>query len=175
MKLTKSFEQGVCIMAIMATQEEGVPVSSRTLQSRVGSSMTYMQKLLRKLVVAGMIKSAPGANGGFVLAKPISDISVLDVVTALEGDIDSYPSTGLFSQVFDRPVATKTAYAADRAMQRIFRAADNMWKQTLAEISLDDIVARVLTADMKTPKIDWNNETLVASNIAIGRKEFMHA
>lgn len=175
MKLTKSFEQGVCIMAIIATQEENVPVSSRTLQARVGSSMTYMQKLLRKLVVAGLIKSAPGANGGFVLARSITNISVLDVVTALDGEVDSYPSTGLFSAVFDRPAATKTAHAADRAMHRIFRAADSLWKQTLSEVTLDDIVARVLTADMTTPQIDWNNETLIASNLAVGRKELKNA
>ncbi len=32
MKLTKSFEQGVCLMAILATQAKALPVSSRTLQ-----------------------------------------------------------------------------------------------------------------------------------------------
>lgn len=174
MKLTKSFEQGVCIMAIIATQESNVPVSSRTLQARVGASMSYMQKLLRKLVVAGLIKSAPGANGGFVLARPMTEISVLDVVEALEGEVDSYPSTGLFSAVFDASAALQTAHAADRAMHRIFRAADSLWKLTLAEISLDDIVARVLTADMTMPKIDWNNETLIASNLALGQKELKH-
>ena len=71
MKLAKSFEQGVCLIAILATQAKAIPVLSRTLQRRLPTSMTYSQKLLRKLVVAGIVKSVPGNNGGFALARPI--------------------------------------------------------------------------------------------------------
>lgn len=95
MKLTKSFEQGVCLMAILATQAKAIPVSSHTLQRRLPTSMTYSQKLLRKLVVAGIVKSVPGNSGGFTLARPVGQISILEVVEALEGRIDSFPSTGL--------------------------------------------------------------------------------
>lgn len=158
MKLTKSFEQGVCIIAIIATQTSGDVVSSRTLQNRLNTSMTYSQKILRKLVVAGLIKSIPGNNGGFALAKATTDISVLDVVMALEGEIDSYSNSNLLTSVFhnSNESLVNTA-AADEAIHRIFMTADKVWMQVLASISLADIIERVVHVNDELPEIDWNN------------------
>ena len=81
-------------MAILATQAKAIPVSSRTLQRRLPTSMTYSQKLLRKLVVAGIVKSVPGNSGGFALARPVGQISILEVVEALEGRVEVFPARG---------------------------------------------------------------------------------
>lgn len=159
MKLAKSFEQGVCIMAILATQESETPVSSRALQRHLKSSMTYSQKILRKLVVAGLIKSISGNNGGFTLAKPIDQISVLDVVLALEGSIDSFPNTGLFNEVFAGHDADNVTATADQVVHRLFATADSMWANVLKRVSLRDIIMRVINAHSSTPQINWNAET----------------
>lgn len=169
MKLTKSFEQGVCIMAMLATQADGIPLSSRALQRQLNSSMTYSQKILRKLVVAGLIKSVSGNNGGFTLARPIDAITTYDVVVALEGSVDSFPNSGLISSVFDahQPCGPIDITMADQAIHRVFATADSVWCQVLREVSLADIVARVLNANQQLPQIDWNDEQATAT---IGQK-----
>lgn len=160
MRLAKSFEQGACIMAILATQQEGRPVSSRTIERRLKMSMTYGQKIMRKLVVAGLVKAVSGNNGGFALAKPINQISVLDAVIALDGDIESFPDTGLFGKVFNNPTeqSTELANNADTAVHRIFDMADNLWRQVLAQVTLQDIIVRVIDCSKLTPQLDWNSE-----------------
>lgn len=159
MRLTKSFEQGVCIMSMLATQIDGIPLSSRALQRQLNSSMTYSQKILRKLVIAGLIKSVSGNNGGFTMARSIDDISVLDVVIALEGKIDSFPNSSLISSVFGAQSNSHTinTQLADQALHHVFQTADHVWQQVLSDISLADIVARVLHSTAELPQIDWNN------------------
>lgn len=175
MKLSKSFEQGVCIMGIIATQDANLPVSSRTLQKRLQCSMTYSQKILRKLVVAGLIKSVSGNNGGFSLAKPIDKISLLDIVVALEGKVQSYPSTGLFGDVFGNDSAKASGDAvnsADHSLQRWFDLADNAWAQVLATATIRDIIKRAMTSGQPVPTVDWNDDQVDINDIlAIERKE----
>ena len=61
MQLTKGFEQAACIMALLATQNRGIPLSSHVIHTRVSSSQTYLKKIMRKLVVGGLITSASTA------------------------------------------------------------------------------------------------------------------
>lgn len=44
----------------------------------------YLSKVMRDLVLAGLVRSFRGPNGGFTLARPVDDISILDVVTAVD-------------------------------------------------------------------------------------------
>lgn len=160
MRLTKSFEQGVAIMAIIATQSSGQPVSSRTLQSLINASPTYLQKILRRLVVAGLITSAPGANGGFQLARLTSDITALDVIKALEGDVDSFPNQGLLSTVFDNSSEHAiNADRADNAIHRVFMAADNAWCAVMDSVTLADIIDKVVNSGLSSHTVDWNDYT----------------
>ncbi|WP_054725323.1 Rrf2 family transcriptional regulator [Paucilactobacillus hokkaidonensis] len=55
---------------------------------------------MRKLVVADLVKSVSGNNGGFTLAKPAEQITVYSMVEAVEGEIHSYPNFGFIDRVF---------------------------------------------------------------------------
>ncbi len=46
----------------------------------------FLAKILRRLARAGILRSTPGAAGGFTLARPASAVSVWDVVAAVEDD-----------------------------------------------------------------------------------------
>jgi len=64
----------------------GVEVASvRNLAELQGLSIDYVAKLFTKLSRAGLTVSAEGKNGGFRLARPAREISVLDVVSAIDG------------------------------------------------------------------------------------------
>ena len=72
-------------LACQSKDEQVVSITS--IAKRQQLSESYLEQLLRKLREAGIVQSVRGANGGYILAKDASEITVGDVLRALEGDI----------------------------------------------------------------------------------------
>ena len=66
-------------------EEETVPLAS--IAARQEISLNYLEQLMAKLKKAGLVESVRGVNGGYRLARPAEEISVGDVLRALEGDL----------------------------------------------------------------------------------------
>ena len=60
------------------------PRTSRQIAKGTKVPAGYLYKVLQKLVAAGLIRSQPGPNGGYALQRPPAQITVLDVVNAVE-------------------------------------------------------------------------------------------
>lgn len=69
------------------SDEEAVPLQS--IAARQGISESYLEQLMRLLRKAGLVKSIRGAGGGYVLGKPAQEISVGDILLALEGNLEA--------------------------------------------------------------------------------------
>ena len=75
-------------MALIALDGSGGRLSLSQL--RIGNaSLDHLSKVLQKLVRAGFLESKRGAKGGFQLAKPAEDITLLDIWVALEGNVSA--------------------------------------------------------------------------------------
>ncbi len=74
-----------CLLHLVGRADREAP-SSRDLAEFQGVSPSYVAKLFTKLEKAGLVASIEGIGGGFRLARPAGEITVLDVVDALEGD-----------------------------------------------------------------------------------------
>ena len=61
------------------------PVSSRDLAELQGISVSFVAKIFTKFEKLGLVKASEGIRGGYVLARPPSEIKVLEVVDAIEG------------------------------------------------------------------------------------------
>ena len=61
------------------------PVRLSEISKRQSISLKYLEKLIRELKKAGYVKSMRGPYGGYMLAKPLAEISVGDIVRVLEG------------------------------------------------------------------------------------------
>lgn len=132
MKLSKSFELGLAVIVVIAKQPDNSAISAKEIAGRLQSSLTYSQKLLRKLVIAGLVKASSGSGGGFTLAKPATQISLADIVTALEDSPASFASAGLLEQAAGQTSASSTLHA--------FQTADLVWRQVLSQTTLADIL-----------------------------------
>lgn len=153
MKLTKGFEQGVCIMVLLSTQDAHIPLTAEIINQRLKGSPTYVKKLIRKLVVADLVASASGTKGGFCLKKEPSEINLLDIVNALEGEIDTYPSSGLFKEVFsDSTINVLKGYSA---LHKVFKNADSLWEDYLKSITVSDIIQSVTDMSEISDR-NWN-------------------
>lgn len=114
-------------LALFATEE---PVSINTIASHEGLSERYLEQLFAKMKKAGLVRSIRGTNGGYKLAKPSGEISVGDVLRALEGEmvlVDCPDSEDVCAK-FDSCV---TKYVWKRINNSINDAMDSM---TLEEI-----------------------------------------
>lgn len=75
-------------MVDLASNYGGAPVSIKTISKRENLSEYYLEQLFSPLRRANIIRSIRGAQGGYVLCKSPSEITVGDIMTILEGPIE---------------------------------------------------------------------------------------
>ncbi len=88
MKLSTKGKYGLRAMIDLARYSEKEPVSIGSVAVRQGISERYLEQLVALLKKAGLVKSIRGASGGYVLEKKPSEISVGDILRALEGSLE---------------------------------------------------------------------------------------
>ena len=87
MRLTHLADYAVVLMTAAARREAGARLSATELSADTGVPLPTAQKLMGQLAGAGLLSSARGAGGGFALARPAGEISLADIVEAVEGPI----------------------------------------------------------------------------------------
>lgn len=80
-------EYGVRLMIELGRQEGDAPVSLSAVAEAEKLPLSYLEHLVAKLRKAGLVVSQRGAHGGYRLARPATQIEMLEVVQALEGVI----------------------------------------------------------------------------------------
>ncbi|MDQ6750600.1 MAG: Rrf2 family transcriptional regulator [Actinomycetota bacterium] len=80
-------EYGVRVMVELARRGGEDPVSLGEIADGDGLPLAYLEHLAARLRKAGLVQSRRGARGGYLLARPASEISMAEVVQALEGSI----------------------------------------------------------------------------------------
>ena len=87
MRLTHLADYAVVMMTAAARRDSQARLSAAELAAETGVPLPTAQKLMGKLASAGLLNSARGAGGGFTLARPVTEISLADIVEAVEGPI----------------------------------------------------------------------------------------
>ncbi|MEO7276947.1 MAG: SUF system Fe-S cluster assembly regulator [Sphingomicrobium sp.] len=87
MRLTHLADYAVVMMTAAARRGEGERLSATELSGETGVPLPTAQKLMGKLAAAGLLESVRGAGGGFTLARPGQQISLADIIEAVEGPI----------------------------------------------------------------------------------------
>ena len=88
MKLSTKGRYGLRALIDLARYSELEPVSISCIAERQNLSERYLEQLMSLLKKAGLVQSIRGAGGGYVLAKDAGEISVGDVLRALEGSLE---------------------------------------------------------------------------------------
>ena len=88
MRLTTKGRYAVTAILDLALHEDLGPVSLTDISRRQGISLSYLEQLFLRLRKDGLIASARGPGGGYRLQLPGSDISVADVIRAVDEQVD---------------------------------------------------------------------------------------
>ena len=87
MRLSHLADYAVVLMSAAARRPAGARLSATELSAETGVPLPTTQKLMGQLATCGLFSSARGPAGGFALARAASDISLADIVEAVEGPI----------------------------------------------------------------------------------------
>ncbi len=83
--LTGTSELAIRALLVIGLDRSGEPLSPNQLSERLDCSPSYLAKVLRSLVRAGILDSYRGARGGVRLAHPPEEVTLLDVTEASQG------------------------------------------------------------------------------------------
>ena len=84
MDLPHTAEYALRALAVIASREDAAVLSAETIAKESSVPPSYLQKVLRRLVAAGILEARKGPGGGFLLAKEPKRIRLLDVLEATD-------------------------------------------------------------------------------------------
>jgi Rrf2 family protein len=86
MELTKRGDYGVRAMLALARSPAGQLLSVRRIAEEMAIPVRFLPQVMGDLAAAGLVRAETGRSGGYRLAKPADQVSLLDVIEAIEGD-----------------------------------------------------------------------------------------
>lgn len=133
MKLSTKGRYGLRALIDLARYSEGEPVSISNIAARQDISERYLEQLVARLKKAGLVKSIRGASGGYVLAKRAEEISVGDVLRALEGSLEPVKCAAFYSE--------GGCMASDSCVTKyVWQKINDSINETVDQIMLDELV-----------------------------------
>lgn len=134
MKLSTKGRYGLRAMIDLADYSEEQPQSITCIAARQSISDSYLEQLMAKLKKAGLVESIRGAQGGYVLAREAKDISVGDILRALEGDLSPVKCSGIREDgTCGQSEVCVTRNVWKRIDDSIQNAVDTIYLDTLVE------------------------------------------
>ncbi len=111
MRLTTKGRFAVTAMIDLALREHQGPVTLAGISQRQKISLSYLEQLFGKLRRHELVESTRGPGGGYSLSRPMKDISVADVIFAVDEPIDATQCAGRENCDDDRQCMTHDLWA----------------------------------------------------------------
>lgn len=156
MVLRNQVEWAIHCCAVMAGLGPGEYFATKKLAEFHGVPKEYLSKALQSLASSGIVVGTLGPTGGYRLAKAAQDISILDIVEAIEGKKKTFEC----EEIRNNSPCLKNRKKLGGVCQiaRLMYRADEVWRQELRATSLDDLgqmVLREVPGDVLKANWEW--------------------
>lgn len=132
MKMNLECDYAIRIVYVLANSK--FRVDAKTISEKSCVTLRFSLKILRKLVIKGIVISFMGVNGGYELARNPSEITLYDVITAIDGEY-------YFNRcVNDEYVCSRTGLDKDCCFHKIFCAITNDVAKVLQSHTFDEFI-----------------------------------
>lgn len=121
----------------------------------------YLGKALRKLSAAGIVVGGVGPKGGYKLAKPAKDITLLDVVEAIEGKERAFQCTEIRQRAPAAHLVKK--FTPICTIAAAMYEAEEAWKKVLRSHTIAMVIGRV--EKVSTPEVQAANAEWIMGRI----------
>ncbi|HKI34644.1 MAG TPA: Rrf2 family transcriptional regulator [Gemmataceae bacterium] len=129
MKLSRASSYALAALAHLAREKPDAPLASHDMAKAEGTPKRYLLKVLGSLADVGILRSLRGPGGGYRLARPAKDVTLLEVVEAVDGPIHG-----------EAPDLGKEGVAAlDKRLQAVCDEAAALVRQRLAKVTLAEL------------------------------------
>jgi Rrf2 family transcriptional regulator, cysteine metabolism repressor len=137
MMFSTKAEYGIRVMAHLARHDGSQPISLSSIADAEGLPLAYLEHLVQRLRKAELVESRRGAHGGYTLARPAPEVTMAEIVAALEGEIApieciTADADGVLTCAREGGAPCPTKLLWTRVQGSIVR--------TLNEMTLDDLV-----------------------------------
>jgi Rrf2 family protein len=133
MKLTRASSYALHAVSYMAGLKEDSPVASHVIGQVRRIPKRFLLKVLKPLVNAQILHSIKGPNGGYTLARPADEITLLEVIEAADG--------GQFRGGAP-PNKKNPTSQLDKRLDKICKQATAVLREQLAQVKISDLVTR---------------------------------
>ena len=161
MKMSEGVEWTAHACVLLAALPKGVGLPANALAEFHALAPAYMAKHMQALARAGVVESVRGAGGGYRLARAPRDISLWDIVEAIEGVEPAFRCVEIRQQ---GPCVTPQGdFRKPCEIHSAFARAENAWRIELKSVSLADMaaeVARKTTPQKRALLTQWIKEKL---------------
>ena len=141
MRVTSKGEYGLRALFDLAQRQGAAPTTSADIATSQQIPEPYLNQLLITLRKAGLVRSVRGPQGGHKLARPPANITLAEIVLALEGGFS--PLGGV-----DAPAPPDAPVEAD-ILREVWRQVEDAIGQVLESITLDNLCQRKLAHERK--------------------------
>jgi Rrf2 family protein len=149
MRLSEGVEWGLHCAVLLAVMPSDAALSTARLAEYHSVPEAYLAKHLQAMSRAGILVAGPGRGGGYRLARPPTDVSVLDLVEAVDGEDPAFRCLEIRRR---GPAAVPAReYRTMCGIHRVMVEADGVWRERLARTSIADLAVGV--AQDATPKM----------------------
>ncbi|MBS9718154.1 RrF2 family transcriptional regulator [Pseudohalocynthiibacter aestuariivivens] len=161
MRLNEGVEWAVHSCSLMASLPEGMALPARKIAEYFDLPEAYLAKIMQQLSVSQIVTSRRGPGGGYRLTKSPDEISLLDIVVAIDGNEQCFQCTEIRRR--GPTASTDAIYNLPCGIARSMWKAEQAWRNELSKVSLRDIQ---MMGFQETPKpqlekaVEWFKETL---------------
>lgn len=156
MVLRNQVEWAIHCCAVMTGLGEGEYFATKKLAEFHGVPKEYLSKALQSLASAGLVVGTLGPTGGYRLAKAPQDISLLDIVEAIEGKKKTFECEEIRNN--SPCLKSKKKLGGVCQVARIMYRADEAWRKELRTTSLKelaDTVQKEVPQDLLQSNWEW--------------------
>ena len=162
MRMSEGVEWTVHCCTILAMVPEGHCLSGARLAEYHAVAAPYLAKHLQSLTRAGILESVSGPRGGYRLSRPAAEITMLEVVEAIDGPEPAFTCT----EIRRRGPAgglPASAYPNPCGVHAVMIRADEAWRREIAATTIADLA--VAAAASATPEaavraVTWFQEAM---------------
>ncbi|TDC14776.1 Rrf2 family transcriptional regulator [Actinomadura bangladeshensis] len=141
MRMSEGVEWAIHSCINLSWLEPGEAVTAARMAAFYELPPAYLNKQLQALARAGILTSTPGPRGGFRLARSPGDISLLDVVTAIEGREEAFRCEEIVARGPGEHEGID--YRRSCFVSQAMRRAEMAWRRELAGQTLADLRSTV--------------------------------
>jgi Rrf2 family protein len=141
-RLSDGVEWGIHACVLLAVLPPDAALPAARLAEYHGVPSAYLAKHLQTLARSGVLETVKGPRGGYRLARGAADISMLDVVEALDGNESAFQCTEIRRRGPSAVPARE--YRTPCGVHRVFTRADEAWRAELAATTIADLVVGVV-------------------------------